>query len=321
MAMTDPSDPAGPNPLSKRPLWRPDPTQPTHPGRAIDAPSLPPWASGRTPTPAPESAVPTVAPPPPPPPPPPEPAASAPPVDPTLAQQAKAPVPQREPQDRHAVTQEDDSMTAEDPRELARRLAEEAKKRLQSVPPPTPDPEAAVASRTVEERAPAAPARTMTAMEALAAAREAERQRAAAPPPPPPPAQTRSAPTPQWGGGSSTTATEPAQQARTIAPIAQFAAIVLEAFPGAKIEPATAVGAHDVFRALWRAHRARAVHEGDVGLVATACVLLDAVDRVPQGGLAAGRVTLGPNAWAVWVDLERRSVLGVARPAEVYLVG
>jgi hypothetical protein len=50
-------------------------------------------------------------------------------------------------------------------------------------------------------------------------------------------------------------------------------------------------------------------------------VLVDAVDRVPQGRLYAARVTLGGDVWAAWVDADRGVLLGMARPAEVYLAG
>ena len=90
--------------------------------------------------------------------------------------------------------------------------------------------------------------------------------------------------------------------------------------------PGVPVASAEVFRALWRVHRARAQHEGDVMLVATAGVLLDAIDRVPAGWLVACRVSIlsrlhPAEPWAVWVDLERKVVLGVARPADIYLAG
>ena len=50
-------------------------------------------------------------------------------------------------------------------------------------------------------------------------------------------------------------------------------------------------------------------------------MLLEASDRLAPGWLAAARVSFAGQPWAVWVDLERRTLLGVARPPEVYLAG
>jgi hypothetical protein len=182
---------------------------------------------------------------------------------------------------------------AEDPRELARRLAEEAKKRLNTngaeppaAPPPPPPPE-----RSLEERA--GPSRARSALEALEAAREAERKRSATPPPSAmtPPTTERRVATPGYAP------TPRAARAEHIAPVRNA----------------------DVFRALWRAHRARAIHDGDGALVATASVLLDAIDRVSAGRLHEARVAFGNDTWAAWIDGERGVLLGMARPANVYL--
>jgi hypothetical protein len=247
------------------------------------------------------------------------------------------PVPQREPQER----KEETPMAAEDPRELAKRLAEEAKKRLKEPapasrpgshsPPNSSFPPAAEErlSEQVSDDRPAAEragagSRPLSALEALAAAREAEKQRtkqAPAPAPVPPPV-------PGEKTGERMAAerqARPEQAQRTpmqgAAPLGQVTAVVHKLFPRAQVAPATAVPNPEVFRALWRAHSARALHEGDVNLVTTASVLQDAVGRISPGWLAAARMDLDGSAWAVWVDLERSVVLGVARPAEIYLAG
>jgi len=205
---------------------------------------------------------------------------------------------------------------AEDPRELARRLAEEAKKRLRTngaeppaAPAPPPPPE-----RSLEERA--GPGRTKSALEALESAREAERKRAT----PPPSAMTP--PTTQRRPGTpapspTPRAADPAARASAYAQSPER--IVLEQLPGARADRISPVTKPDVFRALWRAHRARALHEGDGQLVATASVLLDAIDRLPTGRLHEARVTLGTEVWAAWIDADRSVLLGMARPADVYL--
>jgi hypothetical protein len=231
-------------------------------------------------------------------------------------------------------------MASEDPRELARRLAEEAKRKLNARAEPAPrppdpidpvddddggpidevEPDVVIASRPLAERASTSTtSRQLSAMEALKAARDAEQRRttegarartpaaeaprqarAPGPPSPKPPAAAERSGAPQLG---------------------QAGAVVAELLPGAVVESVNPVANPDVFRALWKAHRARAVHEGQLPLAATASVLLDALDRVPTGWLVALRVSIGGARWAAWVDLDRRVVLGLAQPADVYLVG
>lgn len=272
--------------------------------------------------------------------------------------------------------QEEPSMSAEDPRELARRLAEEAKRRLREVPPPVDEPldelfdetnprspgpspgnprspaasmadddepwsppddddgenlSSSMVTRPLAERATGGGARPMSALEALAAAREAEKHRIAVSRPPPAdrhePVRATHSPGPGSHRPTLAPRAEPARvPAQSTAPLAQVDAIVREHFPGADLGPAVAVSNVDVFRALWRAHRARAQHDGDVGLITTAGVLLDAIERVPPGWLVAVKASIGigrhpPETWGVWIDLDRRTVLAVARPADIYLAG
>ncbi len=207
---------------------------------------------------------------------------------------------------------------AEDPRELARRLAEEAKKRLRTngaeppaAPAPPPPPE-----RSLEERA--GTGRTKSALEALESAREAERKRAATPVSPMTPPTTSQ----RVGTPVSAQRLRAAETAARPSAYAQSPERILaEQLPGARAGSIGPIANVDVFRALWRAHRARALHEGDGQLVATASVLLDAIDRVPSGRLQEARVTLGTEMWAAWIDAERGVLLGMARPADVYLSG
>lgn len=265
-----------------------------------------------------------------------------------LAEEAK----QRMPARPVAVHHEEPSMSGEDPRELARRLAEEAKRRLRDVPPPVDEPldelfadepagdtwtsppedeiesspSVQVVTRPLSERATGSPTRPMSALEALAAAREAERNRTVVRSAPPPRAVPSPSPSPVPRPASPETNGEPVRAPGGPAPLDQVEAIVRQQLPAAEVRPAVAITSAEVFRALWRAHRARAQHEGDVALVATASVLLEAIDRVPAGWIAATRLIVGgrhtpPETWAVWVDLERRTILAVARPADVYLAG
>jgi hypothetical protein len=220
---------------------------------------------------------------------------------------------------------------SEDPRELARRLAEEAKRRLHETPapvphrneppapPPVPEPPAPPPRSLHERSAPSGG--KMSAAEALAAAREAERRQREAPPPPAPEPEVRPAAARTMPPPDVTPAPAAPRSAPPSVPPSNLAAVVLELLPGASVEPPIPVTNVDVFRALWRAHRARALHENDLALVATASVLLDASERLAPGWLAAARVSFGGHAWAVWVDLERKALLGVAKPPEVYLAG
>lgn len=197
-------------------------------------------------------------------------------------------------------------------------------------PPPDLPTRFAAPSRSLAERAAAsAPKKSgMSAMEALAAARLAEAAEAAPRPAPkprptPPPAPVAAqAPAPA-APAAAPPAPEPAgaTAARHVRPTppAEPASVFAELLPGASVEAPILVTQREVFRALWRAHRARAAHEHDLVLVATASVVLDAAER--GASLAAARVTVAGVAWAAWVDLDRRVLLGVARPPEVYLAG
>lgn len=201
-------------------------------------------------------------------------------------------------------------------------------------PEPPPDlPTQFARGRSLAERAAGTqPRQGMSAMEALAAARLAEAQakkpQAAAPAPRPAaqpaprpvaPAAQPAAARPAAPVPGTVTVAQPAPRPRAVADPADAASVFAELLPGASVEPPIQVSQLDVFRALWRAHRARAQHDQVIELVATASVLLDAAERGAH--LAAARVTMGGATWAAWIDLDRRVLLGVAKPAEVYLAG
>ena len=217
-------------------------------------------------------------------------------------------------------------MSAEDPRELARRLAEEAKKRLREVPPPAaaaPAPRPPAVDRPAAERSAPPPKRKMTAQEALAAAREAEKQAARQPKPPAPapapaPTPAVAASAPQSAPRSATAnRAEPASFS-----IGDYGAIVLETFNNAGIGKAKPVPNREVFTALWRAHRTRATHENQVALgrPPRACC------STPRGACPRGRwsAARSPSAMPSGPSssiLSRRAVLAAAQPAEIYLAG
>jgi pyruvate dehydrogenase E2 component (dihydrolipoamide acetyltransferase) len=262
----------------------------------------------------------------------------------------------------------------EDPRDLARRLAEEARqKAVASRPAPTPEPAPAAAAPKKSGLAakapppqPAAPApapapapaaaaspapapaaqperkrslaeraaRPVSAQDALRAAQEAAaREEEAAK------AKRKAAKEVTKAAQQAAKAAAAAQVAAdraaataatvapspvpsvTLAPTTDLGTLVGKALASAVIEREIVVQNAIVFRALWTAHRARAQATRDLHLLATASVLLDAVDRLPQGCLVAAQLSLGDRSVAVWADLARGVILGFAEPPEIYLAG
>ncbi|MEO0603682.1 MAG: hypothetical protein AAF211_19750 [Myxococcota bacterium] len=198
----------------------------------------------------------------------------------------------------------------EDPRELARRLAEEAKRKAaQAAPAPAPSAEPSVAG---------APPEKLTAKQALAREREMRRQRQASTPiPAPAPAPAAPRALPPRSAPDATMSSETTSPGGSGA----VAKVIHDVLPGAGIVFQSPVTQVEVARALWRSHQARAQQDQDPQLVTTAAVILDALDRVPMGHLVAARATVNGKDWAFWVDLSRQTVLATAYPAEVYLAG
>ncbi|MFT4622004.1 MAG: hypothetical protein ACI8PZ_000656 [Myxococcota bacterium] len=182
-----------------------------------------------------------------------------------------------------------------------------------------PPPEAAAAAPRPSLAARASQAPVMSAQEALAAALAAESSSppAAATPTAKGPSKTKKRRRAAPEAPAATPAAAPAP------PADQFDAggVVISVFSGAEIRRTIEVTNREVFRALWFAHRARAVHEGDLGLVSTSSVLIDAADRLGDGCLSAVRVRLSDRDHAMWVDTSRGVLLGVASPPEIYLAG
>jgi hypothetical protein len=190
---------------------------------------------------------------------------------------------------------------------------------LHDLPPLSDDePLPPVKSQPLSARSlppPAAPTgRAMTAAEALRAAMAAEED---APPQRPPPPRSRNLAAPEPERDEPVKPSPQRQPAANRDPIAAVQA----AIAGATVTSPVVIGRFEVFKALWRAHRARAHHEGNPVMAATASVLLDAADRVPPGSLIAVRISHAGREWAGWVDASRGVLLGVAEPADVYLAG
>jgi len=175
------------------------------------------------------------------------------------------------------------------------------------------------AKKSLRERA--QKTKSLSAAEALAAAMATE---ASAPAKPKPASSKPAAATP------ATTKPASANGAPVVAEVAAAAApetlhdaaqLIAKLLPKAEVATPVFVENAAVFQALWKAHRARAIHDNDLNRVATASVLLDAIDRLPAGHLVAARLTIEGSDWAAWVDLGRGIILGAAQPADVFLAG
>lgn len=77
----------------------------------------------------------------------------------------------------------------------------------------------------------------------------------------------------------------------------------------------------EVFRALWRAHRARFAADGALEKVVGAAAVLWALDQVPSGCLAAAHVLTEASDYLVWVDLRRGTPVAAFADAKAYFVG
>lgn len=214
---------------------------------------------------------------------------------------------------------------SEDPRELARRLAEEAKARnTKPAAAPKPPP----AKRSFADRAPK-PTSAKAALQAAleAEAREAEqaskadaarllveqaKQRLAA-----------QAPAPVAAPAATPKAAAPKAAPVAAAPSTTPASVLERRLPGYTVSRVVAVDERTTFAALWTAHRVRAAVEGDTALMVTADVLLHAATRLGPGALHAAEVT-APGAdtpSAIFLDTADGVLLGVAQPAALYLAG
>jgi hypothetical protein len=110
------------------------------------------------------------------------------------------------------------------------------------------------------------------------------------------------------------------------APAEPFEAWFSERVPGAVVSVVKVADHRVVFQALWQAHRARAFAERNLALLVTAEVLLDASRRLPPGALLAVRFTWptspgGPSEHAAWIDATTRSILTSTGSPELYLAG
>ncbi len=203
-----------------------------------------------------------------------------------------------------------------DPVELAKRLAEEAMERAGIRTPvgsperPAP-PERSAATPSAPERSPAPSASERSAPRKP---RLAER----APPPqvPIPPeaaiAKWSARPAPPRSERPSHDLPAPAT------PLAAATTELLTLLPDAVIRDERTITRLDVFRALWEAHRARALQEGDLATVASACRLLREAERGRP--LAALEIHAAKQRWAAFLSSDGE-LLAIFPQPEIYLAG
>jgi hypothetical protein len=233
----------------------------------------------------------------------------------------------------------------EDPRALARRLAEEAKSKLGAKSKSGAKAAAPKKKKSRARKVPAAPTppkkrladrakRTMSASDALAAAmaEEAEEEKKKAPRKKSSKAAKAAAPK-KAAAKKKPVAAAPAAEPVMSVPDAVTenelptltamdpAELLSAILPGIQVIRTVPVTQVAVFGALWQAHRARALHEADLNLAVSASVLIDAVGRVPSGHLVGCEVTLKGTSFAAFVDTARGAVLALVETPSIYLAG
>ena len=91
--------------------------------------------------------------------------------------------------------------------------------------------------------------------------------------------------------------------------------------PGFTIVDVHALTRRDTFRALWTAHRIRAASDGDARMFVTADVLMDAASRVPAGSMFGLHVRYAGQDHALFVDTSHGVLIGLTDRPELYLAG
>ncbi|MCB9664283.1 MAG: hypothetical protein H6732_09230 [Alphaproteobacteria bacterium] len=192
-------------------------------------------------------------------------------------------------------------MVDEDPRARARRLAAEAKARVEA------QAAAKATKRSLLDRAP----KPVSAQDALRKALEEEKEAEQA--------KAKAA-----VAAKSAKARAPRPPAPKPAPpptLKDPTALLGQRLPDAQVVSVVAVTRRDAFQAVWTAHRVRAATSDDLPLLISADVLTDASKRLPAGALQAARVRKGDAELAVFVDVQAGVLLGALAPADLYLAG
>lgn len=239
---------------------------------------------------------------------------------------------------------------AEDPRELARRLAEEARAKATAKPAAAPKTQGAKKSSRVAKYA-KGKTKALSAKEALQAAIEAEtgaakkhaeavrekahaKQKAdleakkalakaeAAKARATKPRKAKAEPDTDTGEAPAKAAPASSPRKSTQPAVTSPGELLTKRLPAFQAERIVTIERREAFRGVWSAHRTRAGVEQDAALLATADMLLDAAKRLPPRAFHAARVTAQDGtAWAVFVDTASGSLLAAVTPADVYLVG
>ncbi len=237
-------------------------------------------------------------------------------------------------------TQSPPAAAPEDPRELARRLAEEAKAKqlarqlveqakARATPPAEAKPPVIEqAKRSLAERT----SKPVSVEDALRRAIADERNappkveaikpaaRAAQP--------SASQPHPATAVTAGVVAPVAAQgvvpsPATPVKPVHLHDAseVITTRLPGAQVVRTVVVGHRVIFDALWQSHRARALAERNMTALVTADALLYASARVAPGALVAAHIIVDDVAWAVWLDASAPALLAIAPHPELLLAG
>lgn len=161
------------------------------------------------------------------------------------------------------------------------------------------------------------PRRALSLDEALAAARAEEEARAAAAAKPAvkaesPPAKANVSPAPAAPPAAAAPApSKPLSALRPDQLADVVAAHVSSAVPeigAVYIANALLMDDRVILTALWKAHRARFAHGGEVDAAVACTMVVRALGSVPAGQLAAAHAVTDKTDWLVWIDLDKGPV-------------
>jgi hypothetical protein len=236
--------------------------------------------------------------------------------------------------------------TGPDPVELAKILARAAQAKA-GVKKPAPSstlvPESDPGTKAAKPARPAAPAAAAPAAPAPAAPAPAAAAKpakpAAAPAPAAPASRLAGAPPPRRTLSAadalrvaqeeeSRAAAAPAAAAASAMPEDALAdvvsGIIRDSFPSrgdVYVARALVMDDRGVLTALWRAHRARFISNGDMGGAVSVLHVLRALASVGRGQLVAAHAVTDKSDWLLWIDLSAPSPVAAFRDARAWLAG
>lgn len=200
--------------------------------------------------------------------------------------------------------------------------------------PAAPAPAAAAKpAKPAAAPAPAAPAsrlagappprRTLSAADALRVAQEQESraaaERAAAPAAPAPAAAAPRAPAVPAAPAAAAASAMPEDALADV-----VSGIIRDSFPSlgdVYVARALVMDDRGVLTALWRAHRARFISNGDMGGAVSVLHVLRALASVGRGQLVAAHAVTDKSDWLLWIDLSAPSPVAAFRDARAWLAG